>query len=124
MSNNDLTRRNVIKTAGVLAALSGFTSSLPAQPPANEPGVGNAKAGGPVDRDFVIAAGMTEAEADCWETIAKAAGQYFALPEDHPMDKQEVASAIHIVQNKLLSRPTYRKYLELAKAAHEARNKQ
>ena len=71
------------------------------------------------DGGFVIAAGMTEAEADCWETIAKAAGQFFDLPEMHPMDKQEVASAIHIVQNKLLSRPTYRRYLDLAKAAHQ-----
>lgn len=69
------------------------------------------------DRDFVIAAGMTEKEADCWELIAKAAGAFFELPEMHPMDKSEVASAIHIVQNKLLSRPTYRKYLENAKAS-------
>ena len=26
------------------------------------------------------------------------------------MDKQEIATAIHVIQNKLLSRPTYRKY--------------
>jgi hypothetical protein len=70
----------------------------------------------PKDRDFVIAAGMTEKEADCWELIAKAAGAFFDLPEMHPMDKAEVSSAIHVVQNKLLSRPTYRKYLENAKA--------
>jgi hypothetical protein len=67
------------------------------------------------DRARVIECGMTETEADCWELIAKAAGKFFELPELHPMDKQEVAQAIHIVQNKLLSRPTYRKYLELAK---------
>jgi hypothetical protein len=73
----------------------------------------------PKDRDFVIAAGMTEKEADCWELIAKAAGAFFELPEMHPMDKSEVASAIHIVQNKLLSRPTYRKYLETAKASRK-----
>ena len=62
-----------------------------------------------------MGAGMTEAEAECWSLAAKAAGAFFALPELHPMDKQEIAQAIHIVQNKLLSRPTYRKYLELAK---------
>ena len=69
------------------------------------------------DQKFVIEAGMTEEEAECWRLIAEAAGAFFKLPVLHPMDKQEVATAIHVVQNKLLARPTYRKYLELAKAA-------
>ncbi len=67
------------------------------------------------DRGFVLGSGMTEAEADCWELAARTAGKYFALPELHPMDRQEIAAAIHVIQNKLLSRPTYRRYLELAK---------
>lgn len=71
------------------------------------------------DQEFVIAAGLTEAEADCWKKTAEAAGAFFDLPELHSMDKHEVASAIHIIQNKLLSRPTYRKYLENAKAAQK-----
>ena len=69
------------------------------------------------DRDFVMAAGMTEAEADCWAKIAEAAGAFFKLPELHPLDNQEVVTAVHVIQNKLLSRPTYRRYLKLAKAA-------
>jgi hypothetical protein len=69
------------------------------------------------DRDFVIEAGMTAAEADCWELAGRLAGKFFDLPKMHPMDAQEVAMAIHVIQNKLLSRPTYRKYLENAKAA-------
>ena len=72
------------------------------------------------DRKRVIACGMTEAEADCWEAIAKAAGMFFDLPKLHPMDDHEVAQAIHVVQNKLLGRPTYRKYLEMAKAEAKA----
>ena len=68
------------------------------------------------DQQFVLKAGMTAEEADCWKKIAETAGAFFNLPELHPMDKQEVATAIHVVQNKLLARPTYRKYLELAKA--------
>lgn len=67
------------------------------------------------DRDFVIAAGMTTDEAGCWELIAKAAGKVFKLTKRRPKDAQEVASAIHLVQDKLLARPTYRKYLEIAK---------
>ncbi len=71
------------------------------------------------DRGRVVAAGMTDAEADCWELAAKTAGKYFELPELHPTDRQEIATAIHIIQNKLLSRPTYRRYLELARAAEK-----
>lgn len=69
------------------------------------------------DRDFVLEAGMTPEEADCWELAAQCAGKFFELPKLHPMDTQEVATAIHVIQNKLLSRPTYRKYLENAKKA-------
>lgn len=86
-----------------------------AEPPPNGGAVGR------TDRDFVMAAGMTADEATCWALTAEAAGAFFALPELHPMDRQEVASAIHIIQNKLLSRPTYRRYLELAKAAYGER---
>lgn len=106
----DPTRRDVIPQAALLS-VTPFVS------------VPNAMDDPPkkvrTDRDFVMEAGMTADEAECWELIAKAAGKFFELPVEHPMDKQEVASAIHIVQNKLLSRPTYRKYLEIAKAARK-----
>jgi hypothetical protein len=68
-----------------------------------------------LDRQRVIASGMTEAEAECWEAVAEAASKFFRLPKLHPMDDDEVARAIHIIQNKLLSRPTYRKYQEMSK---------
>lgn len=68
------------------------------------------------DKRRVMAAGMTEAEADCWAATADAAGKFFNLPKLHAMDDHEVAHAIHVIQNKLLGRPVYRKYLELAKA--------
>ena len=68
------------------------------------------------DEGYVMEAGMTREEAKAWRLIAEATAAFFALPELHPMDKQEVASAVHVIQNKLLTRPTYRKYIELAKA--------
>ena len=71
------------------------------------------------DQKFVVAAGLTKEEADCWKKTAEAAGAFFNLPELHPMDKQEVAMAIHVLQNKLLGRPTYRKYVKLAKAGRK-----
>ena len=67
------------------------------------------------DAKIVMEAGLTEAEAICWMRTAEAAGAFFKLPEVHPSDKQEVAAAIHVIQSKLLSRPTYRKYLEIHK---------
>jgi hypothetical protein len=105
---NELTRRTILQQAALgVYALPGQGSDDPPQKV------------GKTDRDFVMEAGMTADEAECWELIAKAAGKFFELPQLHPMDKQEVASAIHIVQNKLLSRPTYRKYLESAKAGRK-----
>ncbi|HVC98978.1 MAG TPA: hypothetical protein VND64_35265 [Pirellulales bacterium] len=71
------------------------------------------------ERQRVIACGLTEAEADCWVLVSKSAAKFFELPKLHPMDDHEVAHATHIVQSKLLSRPTYRKYMELLKNQQE-----
>ena len=54
------------------------------------------------DRKFVLSCGMTDAEADCWELAARTASKFFALPELHPMDRQEIATAIHVIRIKLL----------------------
>ena len=64
------------------------------------------------ERDRMKSLGFTEEEAECWMLAASVAGTFFDLPDLHPMDDQEVAHAIHVVQNKLLARPTYRRYLE------------
>src|SRR5262245_26331935 len=62
------------------------------------------------ERKRVMTCGLTEAEADCWIFASMAAKTFFDLPKLHPMDEQEVAQAIHVLQCKLLSRPAYRKY--------------
>jgi hypothetical protein len=66
------------------------------------------------ETERVMAVGFTQQEAECWEIAGSLAGKFFQLPKLHQMDDHEVAHAIHIVQNKLLARPAYRKYLELA----------
>lgn len=105
----DMTRRTAMAAAVVGGATVATASrTATAQEPELTP-----------DQRYVIEAGMTEAEADAWKKTAEAAAAFFALPELHPLDNQEVATAIHVIQNKLLGRPTYRKYLELAKAGHE-----
>jgi hypothetical protein len=68
------------------------------------------------ERQRVTACGLTEAEADCWELLAKATGKFFELPKLHPMDETEVALAVHTIQHNLLSRPAYRRYLDRGKA--------
>ena len=107
---DELTRRGALKrTAG--AGL--ITALVPAAADAAEDDKGDV---GQEERDRVIAVGMTEAEADCWVLAANLAGKFFALPELHPLDKPEVVTAIHVIQNKLLSRPTYRRYPGPARA--------
>jgi hypothetical protein len=110
---NSLNRRKVLHTTAAAAIGAVMGEAVTAEPPATPHDPDTA------DRGFVMAAGMTDGEADCWALAAKTAGAFFDLPELHSMDKQEVATAIHVIQNKLLSRPTYRKYLETAKASHD-----
>ena len=109
----DVTRRNILQATA--AATLGASLVGPGGPALADEPVKDRELR--TDRDFVIASGLTEGEADCWELAARTAGAFFALPELHPMDKQEVANAIHVIQNKLLSRPTYRTYLETARKA-------
>jgi hypothetical protein len=103
----DLNRRDALQRAagtGVLAALAPQAQA--------ELGKDEQRK---LDRKSVLAAGLTEAEADCWELAAELAGKLFELPQLHPMDRQEIATAIHVVQYRLLSRPTYRKYKDAMK---------
>ncbi|MEM8733473.1 MAG: hypothetical protein AAGG44_04590 [Planctomycetota bacterium] len=120
----NIARRSLMLGAIPAGALGLLASNAQAQDGASGTDESNAKkspgkeaVSGSADRAAVLKAGMTEQEADCWRKIADAAGAFFQLPELHPMDATEVASAVHIIQNKLLSRPTYRAYLAAHKAA-------
>ncbi len=107
-----VTRRGaMLRSAGVGLGVGFVTSAAGDTPKGRDPAERQA------DLDRVIACGMTPDEAECWETVADAAGKYFGLPELHPMDRQEVATAIHVIQNKLLARPVYRQYKGMAKAS-------
>jgi len=106
---DELNRRNALQLGlGLVAATEAAANADPPKEQDKKPKVS--------DRDAVVTAGMTAAEADCWQLSGELAGKFFALPKMHPMDAQEVAMAIHVIQNKLLSRPTYRRYLEALKA--------
>lgn len=67
------------------------------------------------ERERVMSLGFTEDEALCWEHIARAAAKFFELPVLSELDAHEIAEATHVFQNKLLSRPTYRRYVELTR---------
>lgn len=100
---SELTRRAAIGAAAATALLPGEAAADDS--PAEK-----------ADRQRMIASGMTEAEAECWVLVARAAGKLLQLPKLHTMDDHEWAHAIHVLQHRLMARPVYRKYLELAKA--------
>jgi hypothetical protein len=56
-----------------------------------------------------VAAGMTEREAEVWEKVRHAAGSYLRLtrddPNSHPMEREEICHAFHVIQGWLGSRP-------------------
>jgi hypothetical protein len=107
---DELTRREVVKSIAVAGAFSDLSVE-----PKLQAGVQRSDKERKPGRQRVIACGMTEAEADSWEALAEAAGNFFRLPRLHPTDADEVAQAVHIIEYKLLSRPTYCKHPELAR---------
>jgi len=99
---NEMTRRGALHTlagAGLLSAIAhgADIEEVPSQ-------------GIKTERDCVLASGMTADEAVCWDLAADLAGKFLALPELHPMDKEEITLAVHVIQYRLLSRPTYPRY--------------
>jgi hypothetical protein len=66
------------------------------------------------ERDRALAVGLTEQEAERWELAGTLAGRLYNLLTLHETDWHDLVHAIHIVQNKLLARPAYRKYRQLA----------
>lgn len=56
-------------------------------------------------------AGLDPAEASALLLTEQLANVIMSLPELHESDKEEYATAIHSIQYRLFSRPTYRKYL-------------
>lgn len=52
--------------------------------------------------------GMTETEVDLWFDLASFAGRMLQLPMQHGMERQEICTEIHVLQNRLLARPGMR----------------
>ena len=69
------------------------------------------------NRSQAIAAGLTEHEAACWAMSGELASMLLRLPELHADDSDELCTAIHVIQDKLLGRPAMQKMLEIRKAA-------
>jgi hypothetical protein len=113
---DDLTRRGALALAAAAGAAAWAATPATAADDKEKPRARMTDRERALDRERVLACGLTEAEADCWDLVAQAAGKFFELPKLHVMDEHEVAHAIHVIQYRLLSRPAYRRYLELAKA--------
>ena len=112
----DLTRRGALALAATAGVAIWGTAYAAAADDKDRPKTAMSDKDRVLDRERVLACGLTAAEAHCWEAVGEAAGKFFELPKLHVMDDHEVAHAIHVIQHKLLSRPAYRRYLELAKS--------
>ncbi|GIG68414.1 hypothetical protein [Phytomonospora endophytica] len=111
-------RRHVLRAVAAATAGAVVATTVPASPAAaaevftdervpSLPGWTEAER---TDYRHIRAAGFTPEEAVCWLLTARAGGAFFGLPVQHPSEIPEVVTAIHEIQNKLLSRPTYRIY--------------
>jgi hypothetical protein len=115
-----MTRRAALRSAGVagLAAAGVAAPGIaaaddrPAPPPPPGPGPARWTEFELKDRRAVLAAGLSEAEADAWLLMNRAGAKLLALPQQHPSDLPDMVDAIHVIQNKLLARTTYRRYLD------------
>ena len=56
----------------------------------------------------LLNAGMTDDEVKAFMLTVDCANAILALPVLHPMDREENCHAIHVVQEKLMSRPAMR----------------
>jgi hypothetical protein len=65
------------------------------------------------DRKRVLSVGFTDDEADTWLSINRGAAKMLSLPELHPSDRKDIADAVHILQDRLMLRPAYKKYRQL-----------
>src|SRR3712207_989421 len=68
------------------------------------PLIGNPQPG----RDSLARLGMTPAELDIWDALARVAGSMLQLPVLHPMEQHETAHDFHKLQLRLLARPGLR----------------
>lgn len=115
---NDITRRDALKLTAiscVLPAAADATQASKPDQPADQHSPGKPAAADNADRQRIIAAGLTKDEADCRELTGQLAGTLLNLPQLHVMDDHKISHAIHVIQYRILARPTYRKYLEIAK---------
>lgn len=105
---SEWSRRDVIKVATATglatAAVAVLAESAEAQLPADRLAQ---------EQAVVQRCGLTASESDCWVLTAQLADTVLKLPDMTQEDRQELTTAIHLIQNKLLSRPTVRRYAQL-----------
>ncbi|RZS40757.1 hypothetical protein EV193_10370 [Herbihabitans rhizosphaerae] len=122
----EISRRRVLRSTAAVAAVTPLLA-VPAAATASEPRKpGSSESESTTsrenrdwtqeelkDRARVLEVGFTEDEADAWLLVNRAAAKVLSLPELHPSDRADWADAIHTLQNRLMLRPTYKKYREL-----------
>lgn len=111
---DEMTRRGALTAAAAGAmALASANAEMDDEKEKSKSGVTEQDRA--LDRERLLASGLTPAEAEVWDLAGQCAEKFFALPKLHVMDDHEIAHAVHVVQYRVLARPAYRKYLELAR---------
>ena len=65
-------------------------------------------------RDFEKIPMLTDDENAALAVSAELASAFYSLPVLHPLDQPEFTTAIHVIQNMILSRAAYRQHKETA----------
>lgn len=131
---DELTRRTVLGTSALAGAVAVIgvpqspaapvSDGKPSPEPRQDPEARPSLPPDPMaDRKRVLACGFTEAEADCWIAVNAACEKCFNLPKLHVMDDHELAHAFHVLQYRLMMRPTFRQYQANLELEHNARPK-
>jgi len=115
----ETTRRTVLRSAALAGAAVTAVVATPGSAAAEEKPLGVRTAPPPCDwtreeredRQRVINAGFTGAEADAWLHLNRGIGAMLNLPVIHPSYNAEIAVLAHGLQEKLLMRPAYRAYV-------------
>jgi hypothetical protein len=89
---DNITRREVLKLAGIASPLA-FAQKMADASDAEK-----------FDRDRMIAAGFTAAQADCMALAVNLKEKLSNLPILHAMDEHELSHAIHQIQYRILAR--------------------
>lgn len=109
--SEECSRRDVMKTATTAGLASAAVALLATEEVAANAQFPNDELAR--ERAIIQRCGLTAQEANSWVLIARLASDMLKIPGFTQEDHQQITQAIQLLQNKLLSQPTKRRYSQL-----------